>query len=339
MRIFVYEHLCCGMGRADLPDSLQAEGRAMLSAVLEDFGRIPGVVAQTLPGEHDDPSPRPPGGPGDREEAFRDLARTADYTLVIAPEFDDILLTLCRSVEEAGGRLLGPSPPAVRLAGDKLALGRHLTDRGVPTPTGRPFSPGMAAPDLRFPAVWKPRHGAGSQATFLLKSPDDLAACAARARQEGWKGETLMQPFVPGRPASVAFLVGPRQQVPLPPAAQLLSEEGRFHYRGGVVPLPPDLAGRAVRLAGRAVEAVPGLRGYVGVDLVLGGAADGSEDWVIEINPRLTTSYVGLRALAHTNLAEAMLRVMAGEEVALGWRAGPVHFQAGGRVSVGVSGA
>ena len=51
---------------------------------------------------------------------------------------------------------------------------------------------------------------------------------------------------------------------------------------------------------------MPGLSGYVGVDVVLGN--DG-RDWAIEINPRLTTSYVGLRALAGFNLAEAMLAV------------------------------
>src|SRR5262249_42859079 len=88
----------------------------------------------------------------------------------------------------------------------------------------------------------------------------------------------------------------------------------------------------ARRLAETAVAAVPGLQGYVGVDLVLGSAGDGSQDWVIEINPRLTTSYVGLRALAEDNLAEVMLAVARGEPVApLTWRPGKVEFSADGR--------
>jgi predicted ATP-grasp superfamily ATP-dependent carboligase len=49
------------------------------------------------------------------------------------------------------------------------------------------------------------------------------------------------------------------------------------------------------------------------VDVVLGDDADGSRDFAIEINPRLTTSYVGLRAAAQTNLASAMLKVAQGE--------------------------
>ena len=110
------------------------------------------------------------------------------------------------------------------------------------------------------------------------------------------------------------------------PARQLLSDDGRFHYRGGELPLVADLAERAVRLSRAGLDAVPGLRGYVGVDLVLGNAADGSEDRLIEINPRLTTSYLGLRKLARFNLLQALLDVVQGRSVELQWNAGTVHF-------------
>ena len=99
------------------------------------------------------------------------------------------------------------------------------------------------------------------------------------------------------------------------------------------VPLPQPLRGRALALAGRAVEAVPGLAGWVGVDLVLGEAADGREDTALEINPRLTTSYIGLRALAEANLAGALLAVFQGRDPEpLAWRAGAVHFRADGKI-------
>jgi predicted ATP-grasp superfamily ATP-dependent carboligase len=205
----------------------------------------------------------------------------------------------------------------VRLSSDKLLLSRHLIAAGVPTPACN--SPLTQA---SFPAVLKPRDGAGSQATFLVRGPKDLTRCIAQAAAEGWRGELVVQPFVPGTPASVAFLTGPQTAVALTPAAQHLSDDGRFRYLGGSVPLAAELCERAVSLARRAVGAVPGLRGYVGVDLVLG-----DEDQVIEINPRLTTSYVGLRALARTNLADAMLRIAAGQEVALDWRQDRVEFR------------
>ena len=68
------------------------------------------------------------------EPLFRRLARTADFTLVIAPEFDGILECRCRWALDEGSRLLGPSPDAVQLTADKLSLAAHLIRHGVPTP-------------------------------------------------------------------------------------------------------------------------------------------------------------------------------------------------------------
>jgi predicted ATP-grasp superfamily ATP-dependent carboligase len=70
----------------------------------------------------------------------------------------------------------------------------------------------------------------------------------------------------------------------------------------------------------------------LGVDLVLGHDPSGSDDVVIEINPRLTTSYVGLRALSDGNLAAAMLAIAAGHDVELSWQEGSIEFEAAGRV-------
>jgi predicted ATP-grasp superfamily ATP-dependent carboligase len=338
MRVFIYEYTCAAGGEAhSLSAALQSEGWAMLSALLEDFGRVPGIEICTLLDEHCGHDP--PDGicrrvrAPDEEIGFRALAAAADFTLLIAPEFDVILQTRCRWVVESGGRLLGPGLPVVELTGDKLTLSGYLQAGNVPTPETRLFVPGEEVPPAFFPAVWKPRYGAGSQATFLVHSSRELRNCPALGLLEGWHGEALLQPFVPGRPASVAFLTGPHCRIPLLPSAQRLSEDGRFHYLGGSVPLPAELHGRAVAVANRALETIPDLRGYVGVDLVLGDAEDGSTDTVIELNPRLTTSYVGIRALATSNLAEALLHVALGTEIpSLSWRSGTAHFDADGAV-------
>ena len=51
-----------------------------------------------------------------------------------------------------------------------------------------------------------------------------------------------------------------------------------------------------------------GLRGYVGVDLVLTDA----DAVVIEVNPRLTTAYLGVRAALDENIAALALEACAG---------------------------
>ena len=141
----------------------------------------------------------------------------------------------------------------------------------------------------------------------------------------------ILQEFVPGQAASVAFLCGPAGYFPLLPAFQHLSE---LQFRGGELPIPPKLATRAQKLAQSAVDCIKGLQGYVGVDLVLGDAEDGSRDFAIEINPRLTTSYVGLRAVAESNLAGLMLQAARGDTLeAIRWKETRVRFTPEGTVT------
>jgi predicted ATP-grasp superfamily ATP-dependent carboligase len=334
MNIFVYEYISA-TGCRTSPSLLQ-EGAAMLDAVLHDMGRCPGVqtttlLAANLPG----PTTKWPNNtvhltdPLEEPMRFVDCVARADFTLVIAPEFDDIMLERCRRVEECGGRLLGPSAEAVRLTADKLALAEHFRRHNVPTPATFAWdeSNEHASLPVAFPLVCKPRFGAGSQATFLVKTSDDLESAARCAATEGWGGKMIFQPYQEGAAASVAFLVGRDTTVVLPGAVQHLSDDGRFHYQGGTVPLPPAVNARAQRVALRAVESVTGLFGYVGVDVVLGGPADGRADVAIEINPRLTTSYIGLRQLARGNLAEALLAVaIGGTAPFLDWNEEPIRF-------------
>jgi predicted ATP-grasp superfamily ATP-dependent carboligase len=61
------------------------------------------------------------------------------------------------------------------------------------------------------------------------------------------------------------------------------------------------------------------------VDLVLAKRSD-VDDVVVDVNPRLTTSYLALRHAARSNLAEAMLRVAEGCELTLRFRDRRVEF-------------
>jgi tyramine---L-glutamate ligase len=344
MRILVYEYLCSGAlaHPAAALAALRREGLAMFRAITLDLALCPGVqlLAPLDPALLEKALPWPGNltlfpahGPSEDEALFKHLACQADAALVIAPEFDDLLWQRCYWLEKEGVPSLGATSEAVRLTGDKRRLGQHWEQEGIPTPNCLSLA-ALAGEMLPFPCVLKPRHGAGSQATFLLHDAADLQRARDQALSEGVAGEFMLQPFVPGRPASAAFLLGPQGCLSLPAAWQSLSTDGRFRYQGGAVPLPVDLNGRATTLARRSIQSIPGLRGYVGVDLILGPADNGSEDYAIEINPRLTTSYVGLRRLARFNLAEAWLGVL-GWTAALPkerWGHGSVTFRANGSV-------
>lgn len=319
-RIVVSEILCGGgwvePGRfGDWAPALLGEAWAMLSSVTADFAAISGaqvttILDQRLSDRALDPRVQVVSiAPEDEERAFQDHAAQADYAMVIAPEIDGILQRRCELAVAAGAKLLGPDPKAIALTSDKLILARYWQEAGIPTPQTEALQD--RAPSFPPPWIVKPRRGAGSVGVARVHSAAELPAI----------DDGVIQPLIPGLAASVAFLIGPLQTLALAPCRQHLDEQ--FQYLGGSTPLPPDEAFRAIAVARPAVEAVPGLRGYIGIDVVLG-----ESDWAIEINPRMTTSYIGLRQLAYDNLAEAMLRVVRGESVELAWRESQVEFRA-----------
>jgi predicted ATP-grasp superfamily ATP-dependent carboligase len=86
-----------------------------------------------------------------------------------------------------------------------------------------------------------------------------------------------------------------------------IADDGHVHYRGVDIDIGSSRGDPALaRLARDVVRAIPGLAGYVGVDLVV--RPDGVPV-VIEVNPRVTCAYVGLSAALRRNLARDVLMV------------------------------
>lgn len=334
MKIFIYEFISGGglwtqpLGRNTT--SLLSEGQAMAAAVTADFAELADVCTtrdSRLQPFHDSRCRVAVIDEGSDElKVIRQLAAASDLTLLIAPETDGVLLERCLLVE-AAGRLLSPGSNLVRLASDKHATAEHLTKFGVPVPQGIELLPGQLPPTNLFPAVLKPLDGCGSAGIRRLDAPNDLQIVRR-------KKPMRLERYIQGTPASVAVLSGPGGNFALPPCTQHLSDDGSFTYLGGVTPLLPELSQRAMTLALKAASALPKSRGYIGFDLVLGDDPLGRDDTVIEINPRLTTSYIGLRAHLRGNLAGAMLAVVEGCEPDLSVHPGRVQFSCTGEVRV-----
>lgn len=261
------------------------------------------------------------------------LAAEADGTILIAPETGGVLLNRARLVESAGGRLLSPSSKLIEIAADKQRTCQLLLSRAVPAPSGRtvrPGEPAIPAGGSLAPAILKPLDGCGSQDVRLLSSDTEVNAALAEIDRP-----MRLESFQAGIAASVALLCGPNDRIALPACRQHLSQDGCFTYLGGSTPLLSDLDRRARRLALAAIDTLPSPLGYLGVDLVLGSEPDGSRDVVIEINPRPTTSYVGLRAACRENLAAAMVAIAAGQPATLSFRPEAVEFGANGSIRSG----
>jgi predicted ATP-grasp superfamily ATP-dependent carboligase len=317
--IFVLELVSAGYFGDAIAPSFRAEGKAMLDAVLDDLRRIPGVCVETV--VDDGLAPHSPQALLERVARCR-----ADSTLIIAPEFDGLLERFCRAAQRPRVRSLNCAPHVLSLCADKLRFGRHLAAHGIPTIPAELIDFNERPP--AFPCVVKPRDGAGSWLVRRIDSLDGWNRAAADYRREG-RNQAILQPFVPGKACSIAAIVHPERAPDLlPVAAQHLSTDGEFRYSGGRIPagLSTEQESHVRRLMRDLLQTLPGLNGYVGCDVLISDSAD---PLFVELNPRLTTSYIGYRALTDDNL----LRRFFDSDAALQpvrWRDDVVVFSSNG---------
>ena len=345
MRVLIYEFVTGGglyqLAPSDVAvQSLLREGRAMIRALAEDFARLPDIQLATLRDSRLDRFHLPPctlhevRQPDDEKHWLSRLASQCDWSVIIAPEFNRFLWDRCQLVERSGGRLLSPSSQLIAWASDKQETCRRWQLAGVPVPRSCLLHCGQSPPDdFAFPCVLKPPDGAGSLAVQRVDRESDL-------RSALWPTDPMrLEQFCAGIPCSTAIIGGPAGQVWLPPCRQTLSQDGRFSYLGGHVLCETDLRLRAERLVAKAATILRDLVGYAGIDFILGHAPDGSADVAIELNPRLTTSYIGLRHAVRENLAQVMLDLAQGKEVRVTRNPQRVHFDADGRVTCWATGS
>jgi len=303
----VYEHItgggCVG---APLPDALLSEAALMLRALLKDLNAA-GCRVAILGDERLELSSlaaavHAVGDADQRERAFDDAVRASDATWVIAPETGGVLESLSRRVLLAGRQLLGSRPEAVGVAASKYETARRLDRGGVPVvPTFRSWERMDVAA-----AAWvaKPDDGCGCQDTRMFS---DSGAASAWIETRPAPARFVLQPYVRGDAASLSVLVRERRAWLLSVNRQhVVTVDQTFSFRGCLVNAEPDSSGRFQHLAQGIAEAIPGLWGYVGVDLIL--AASGP--LVLEVNPRLTTSYAGLSAALELNTAALVLGLL-----------------------------
>jgi tyramine---L-glutamate ligase len=337
MRILVHEFASGGgLAGRRVPASLGREGAAMRDALIADLAamRRHRIVATVDPRF---PLRAPPGVevvtlPPGSAPLLDGLIASADAVWLVAPETEGCLERLAARAERMGTTLLGPGAAAIRRASDKAGLPRRLDRHGVPHPQTRVLRPGadwgMAAREVGYPVVVKPTRGAGCQGVSLARDARELRRAVDMAGRANGGQPLLLQRYVPGVAASVSLLADGGRAVALTVNGQWVRASRPFAYRGGTTPLDHPLAALAVEVALGACRALPGLRGYVGVDVVL----TDSEAVVIEVNPRLTTSYLGVRAALERNVAALALAACAGALPAPPPARRHVRYTAAGRI-------
>ncbi len=283
MKILIAEYASA----AGLGGTCELEGRAMLATLARSFARAGHEVIY--------PTSGPTIGTGrtllikGKEDFAGILDSKADAALLIAP---DGMQPHLLEILEKNTVNLGASPAAARLAADKLLCTRTLAQACVPV-AGIVDRPDPVEKGCHRYVV-KPRTGCGSEGVRVTSF--------ARAGPE-----EIVTRYHEGLHLSASFIVGQEGFLPLTINRQLIDFSGEgMSYQGSQVPYKTPRSDEIWAEARKAAAAL-GLRGYAGIDFVLG-----ERPWAVDVNARPTTSIIGIARVMKEEIGELILRARFG---------------------------
>lgn len=320
LKILIFEYITGGgLNKSDLPESLAREGLLMLQSLLDNLTRIATIeplimldfrmVGRLASNPYNIYIIR------SEHECCQEFARLmllCDAVWPIAPESDFILKTLCEEVERSGKLLLTSPASIVAIAGNKWLTYKHLRQHSINTvPTHR-------LSDFCFtPGEWmvKPIDGVGCEDSYLVSDPEHFDTVTASLDNNNY----IVQPHIQGEKTSLSclfkqgrgwLLCANRQQF------DIINKQ--YHLTGITVNFTSDTS-LYQDLVTDVAKAMPDLWGYAGIDLI----ETPDQLLVLEINPRLTTSYAGVSSALGINCADAVLDLLSGDP-----HLEPTHHQA-----------
>ncbi|MDD2724551.1 MAG: ATP-grasp domain-containing protein [Methylovulum sp.] len=310
MKILIFEYITGGgFNRQELPTGLIKEGRLMLQALLANFAELEPIeltvmldsrLASHFDTEYLDtviisPEQNP-------HEVFNRLIAECDAVWPIAPEFDGILQNLCLAVAAQAKVLLAPPAGAVALTGNKYFTYQRLIENNIATVLTQ------LSDQAEFTAgewIIKPIDGAGCGDSFILTNPEDFADHAIRSAQ------FIIQPHLNGDKTSLSCLFKNGECWIVSVNKQGFKIIERQYQLTEIIVNSQPISENYQKLAGQIAQAFPELWGYVGIDLI----ETAEEIRVLEINPRLTTSFAAIQAALGLNIAQLTLQLLYGQPV------------------------
>ncbi|MEL7564885.1 MAG: ATP-grasp domain-containing protein [Dehalobacterium sp.] len=315
MKLLIYEYYASG-ARED--EGLKKAGFAMLDGVLKDFTQLSGIKISTvfdfslrdlvLKAPYIDKLDICWSEKGEENgnKRFVEVLIKCDVVLIIAPEINGIIAELTAIAEKSGKMVLGSCAQALNLVCNKADTMSLLERRGLPVPRSETLGKSWTVErkakileEFSLPLVIKPVYGTGGVGVKLVRTNNQLENLLKQIEASD-EELYLVQEFIFGLDASVSCLVLDGKILPLSLNQQIINKEEELIFQGITVPLAHPESQDIFGIVAKACELVKGLKGFVGVDLILSA----SGPVILEINSRITSAYVALREAVPGNLAE-----------------------------------
>ncbi len=305
MRLFICEFITGGgLQDKELPDALIREGNMMLEALLRDLLEMGITDIITTRDDRLDALSLPVKQVvimGDIYSTWKSCMNDADAVLIIAPESEDVLFNLTVMAEQSDCYHLGSSSTSVQTASSKLETAKLLLKNKIPC-IETSLLKDKTIPESHNGWVIKPDDGVGAEDCYFCA---DIKALD-RLKDSVCIENFVIQEYVPGIPASLSMICYQGK-------AQLLAcNKQKFSFDNGKGKLKELVVNGLTEqwsvfdtIAQDIARVDKELWGYIGVDLIVTETGP----VVVEINPRLTTSYVGLRESLALNPAELIVSI------------------------------
>jgi len=325
MNILVAEYISSGgFVDAEIPSILFPEGFGMLNSVTRDLRHCGHKIIVPLDFRIDNyrsflyvdevhlvTTERP------LTNSIESLSKKLDAILIIAPEFSGISYNLRKFAEELGIPLLDSSSNATKIASNKVQTEDILKKRGVPIPETVicDFSEDLEVikekvATIGYPLIFKPIDGVGCGGLSLVTKENQISEAILAIKLNSTLNRFIVQKYIEGTSASINCISDGKYAIPVSFNAQFVTFNsligGQSEYEGGFTPFHHELAEKAKKAIIQFPEYFPGLLGFFGVDIIF------TEDEVvfIEINPRITTSYIGARAAIRENIMKIVIKAV-----------------------------
>ncbi len=314
--IFVCEFITAGgfSGEA-LPASLIAEGTLMRDQLckellqLRDYQLI-SLHDARLPPAKQITSSYAVSSAHEFEAQFAHALSQATMAWIIAPEFDDILTKLSQQSLDAGVVSLGLSSDTIQQSTDKLNMGRWFSQHGINSPATFTIEGWQQSQQRQDNASFaedqwlaKPIKGVGCEGINFFNHAQMVDRWIEQIPNTQI-ADYFLQPYLPGEAASLSMICH-ASTATLLSCNKLLVErqEDQFALKGVEINGMRQYWSDFNQLAQQIAAGLPDETGYLGVDVIV---QDGKIQ-VLELNPRLTTSYVGLAQATDQNIAALII--------------------------------
>ena len=161
--------------------------------------------------------------------------------------------------------------------------------------------------------IIKPLMGVDCEDIIVLENIEDLSYDLENIFPPG--SRIIVQEYIEGTDISVSLISDGKKAVPISLNQQFVElKDNKGRYLGGKLPYESKYKDEAFEIAKNAVESIDGLKGFVGVDLKINAdERDIYSVYLLEINSRFTTPYVGLTKIADFNIGKTIIEIIDGK--------------------------